>query len=199
MSRLVESIKIVNGIPMNLFWHQKRIELSFKNFYKSDLPFDLEELIIVPEEFKTGIAKLRFIYNDCDNNQEYSFYLSKSVNTLKIIEDDKVNYSFKFLDRSYLESLMGKRDKCDDILIVKNGLITDLSYANIVFYDGNEWFTPHKPLLRGTSRERLLCTGKLSEMMTKPEDLPKFSSFRIINAMIDFENQKPLDISNIYF
>jgi 4-amino-4-deoxychorismate lyase len=199
MSRLVETIKIVNGNPINLFWHQKRLEMSFINFYKSVLPFDLEEHIIVPEEFKAGITKLRFIYDDHNFTAEYSRYFPKPLTSLKIVEDDKVNYSFKFFDRTCFEYLQQKKGTCDDILIIKKGLVTDVSYANIVFQDDKNWYTPSKPLLNGTCRQRLLSEAKISEMLIKSEDLSKFSSFRIVNAMIDFENQKPIDISNIYF
>lgn len=199
MFRLVETIKILNGIPMNLFWHKKRMQTSFINLFKTNQPFDPEGQIVVPEEFKTGLVKLRFIYNDHDFIQEYSHYLQKTVISLKVVEDNKISYPFKFADRANIEALKIKRGIYDDILIIKKGLVTDLSYANIVFFDGKKWYTPSSPLLRGTCRERLLFEGQISEVIIKPEDLSEFSSFRIINAMADFENQNPLEISNIHF
>ena len=39
-----------------------------------------------------------------------------------------------------------------DILIVKNDKITDTSYANITFWDGNSWLTPARRISPRTSR-----------------------------------------------
>ena len=59
-----------------------------------------------------------------------------------------------------------RQDK-DDILIVKNGLLTDTSIANIALYDGNDWYTPLHPLLKGTKRAELLDKGVLKEKEIK--------------------------------
>ncbi len=75
---------------------------------------------------------------------------------------------------------------CDDILLVKEGLITDTTIANIAFYDGNSWYTPQHPLLKGTKRAQLLDQGLLLEKDLKPEDLSSFIAIRLFNAMIDW-------------
>ena len=59
--------------------------------------------------------------------------------------------------------MLDKKGDCDDILIIRNGLITDMSYANVAFFDGTQWLTPRIPLLAGTCRERLLETGPIRE------------------------------------
>jgi 4-amino-4-deoxychorismate lyase len=84
----------------------------------------------------------------------------------------------------------------DDILIVKNAYITDSSYANILFYDGGKWFTPHMPLLAGTCRARLLKESKICEMKIKIDDIKKFESFCLINALNE-GMESPLPIENI--
>ena len=66
-----------------------------------------------------------------------------------------MNYDLKYFDRKIFDDLK-KNIKADDILIIKNGFITDTSIANILFFDGKKWITPKKPLLKGTVRERLL-------------------------------------------
>ena len=80
-----------------------------------------------------------------------------------------------------------KRESCDDILIVKNGYITDTSIANIALYDGNSWITPKVPLLKGTTRQRYLDNAKILESDIKVQDLKKFSKIALLNAMIDFD------------
>ena len=43
---------------------------------------------------------------------------------------------------------MHKREQ-DEILITRNGLLTDTSIANIALFNGKEWHTPKHPLLKG--------------------------------------------------
>ena len=66
-----------------------------------------------------------------------------------------------------MNSLFQIRQDKDDILIVKNGLLTDTSIANIALYDGNDWYTPLHPLLKGTKRAELLDKGVLKEKEIK--------------------------------
>lgn len=199
MYRLVETIRIEDGKPMHLYWHQKRLEISFRKLFRSKTEFNLRKLIKVPDEFLTGTVKLRFLYDDTHYKTEFSAYLPIQIKSLKLIESDSIAYPLKFIDRSNIESLSNKKEDCDDILIVKNNFLSDTSFANIVFFDGNKWFTPNDPLLKGTCRERLLHHGKIIEMPIKPADLLQFQSFRIINAMLDFDRQTAIDISNIRY
>ena len=52
--------------------------------------------------------------------------------------------------------LIEKRKHADDIIIVKNGLVTDSFYANLAFLKNGIWFTPETPLLLGVQRQFLL-------------------------------------------
>jgi len=72
-------------------------------------------------------------------------------------------------------------------LIVKNSLITDTSIANIAFFDSIRWVTPALPLLKGTTREKLLREGKIFEENIHVDDLERFSKVALMNAMIDFD------------
>ena len=57
------------------------------------------------------------------------------------------------------------RGACDEILIIKDGHITDTSISNIVFRlpDG-WWLTPFTPLLKGIMRTYLLESGPAIQM-----------------------------------
>ncbi|MDQ1268165.1 MAG: 4-amino-4-deoxychorismate lyase, partial [Campylobacterota bacterium] len=83
--------------------------------------------------------------------------------------------------------LYAQRGECDDVLIVKNSLISDTTIANIAFFDSRRWVTPRAPLLKGTTRERLLRDGKIFEADIAINDLEKFSHVALMNAMIDFD------------
>jgi 4-amino-4-deoxychorismate lyase len=85
----------------------------------------------------------------------------------------------------------------DDILIIKNGFITDTSFSNIAFFDGTQWFTPFTYLLNGTQRQHLLRQGAIVETEITPSDLKQFRYAKLINAMLDLETSPLIDIQNI--
>ncbi|HEY6906318.1 MAG TPA: aminotransferase class IV, partial [Ignavibacteriaceae bacterium] len=97
--------------------------------------------------------------------------------------------------RNAITDLKAYREDCDDILIVRNGTITDSSIANIVLYDGKNWVTPEFPLLEGTARERLLHTGRIISKDIKLDNIKMFSHFRLVNSMLDFDEQEMIGIS----
>jgi 4-amino-4-deoxychorismate lyase len=103
------------------------------------------------------------------------------------IESD-LNYNYKFQERTALQSLLKKAESAgfDDALIVKNGLITDTTIANIAFFDGTRWLTPALPLLQGTARARLLRSGLITPKQIAPEELEQFSHFALMNALSGF-------------
>ena len=84
--------------------------------------------------------------------------------------------------------LVKQREKApsyDEVIIVKDGYITDTSYTNLCFFDGTTWFTPDTPLLPGTMRQRLLDQGIIKEKSIPLSDLNKYQSISLINAMMD--------------
>lgn len=148
---------------------------------------DLAAHINVPD---TALYRCRIVYDDTTLEIEYIPYQKRAVRTLQAVEADQLSYALKYADRSALEDLFVQRGSSDDILIVQNGLITDTSIANIAFFDSQRWLTPRKPLLEGTTRARLLDTNKISLADISLEDLPKFTHFALMNAMIGFEEIK---------
>ena len=61
-----------------------------------------------------------------------------------------LDYAFKYEDRSALMRLTRQKGICDDILITKDGFITDTSYSNVVLENSEGLFVPHTYLLNGT-------------------------------------------------
>jgi 4-amino-4-deoxychorismate lyase len=86
----------------------------------------------------------------------------------------------------------------DDILIIKNGNVTDTSFSNIVFFDGTKWLTPAQPLLRGTKREKLIRENIIFEETITKNEIQRFQNAVLINAMIDIEESPIIEIQNIY-
>lgn len=199
MYPLVETIKILNGKPMNLFWHQKRMDRSVKQVFKVKNKLLLESLILVPENYTSGIVKFRIVYDPQSYSTEFSFYKPANITSLKLVECDSINYEHKYNDRKSIEDLKNQRGTSDDVLIIKNGFLSDTSYSNIIFFNGKKWFTPSTPLLNGTCRQRLLKEGKITEIPLKTEDLKGFKSFQLINAMLDFDADRAIDITNVCY
>ena len=124
----------------------------------------------------------------------------REVQSLAIIRSDEIDYTYKNTNRESLNRLFAQRGKCDDILIVKQGLLTDTSIANIALYDGSNWYTPKHPLLKGTKRAQLLAQGIVQEKELGPEDLSSFPIIRLFNAMIDWgEQELPVKALHITF
>ena len=115
-----------------------------------------------------------------------------------MVECDDVDYHLKYADRSIFDALLQKRGSADEILIVKNGLITDTSYTNVVLFDGNQYVTPKSPLLKGTQRAYLLKTGKIIEKEIAVEQLSIYQSVFLINAMMDFSSCPVVAVNSIF-
>jgi 4-amino-4-deoxychorismate lyase len=103
------------------------------------------------------------------------------------VESNEISYDHKYEDRSKINELLNLRDSQDDILIVKNGFITDTSFANVVFQKNNEWFTTDSPLLRGTMRQLLLDSGVISLTSIRKNDIADFENFKLINSMLEWD------------
>ena len=96
-----------------------------------------------------------------------------------------------------INALFLKREEADDVLIIKNGLVTDASYSNILFFDGKQIVTPSTPLLEGTCRARLLATNRIVEKSISVDELQNFESFQLVNALNDFDESRWIPIQNI--
>lgn len=197
MCQFLETIKIENRILQHPDYHQQRMNRTMEVFYPTSKIPVLEQHIHIPDWLDNEMYKCRVIYSQTIRAVEFELYSPRPINTLKVVHDDTIDYSFKFSDRSQIQHLLSLKEKCDDVLIVKNGQITDTSYCNILFFDGNRWVTPANPLLPGTCRRRLLDNLQISTQAIKITDLHYFNKFMLINAMLDFDEKRSVDISRI--
>lgn len=159
----------------------------------------LSETIKVPEYAQNGLFRCRLLYTEKIEKIEFLPYNFRQIKTLRLVESNGIDYSYKFADRTELEYLFNQKDICDDIIIVKKGLITDSFAANLVFYDGKKWWTPESPLLKGTKREKLLAEKTISACKIEVGDLQKYSLAGLINAMTEFDTMPVITLENIHF
>lgn len=168
----------------------RKILLGSRNY------IDLKELLSVPSGCSSGIFKCRVSYDQYIHKIEFEKYKIRKIKTLQLVIADNIDYSHKFADRSLIERLKKSTD-ADEILIVKNGKITDTSFSNIVFFDGKKWITPDCPLLKGTRRQELLDKGIIHERKICPDYLGKFNKAKLINVMLDLEESPEIEMKNI--
>jgi len=196
MCQLIESVKVQNRQLYNIEAHNDRIAFSRRAVFALEDRIDLRDHILLPDTLDSGLYKCRIIYEREVQKVEYIPYTPKPVRALRIVHNDAIQYEHKFLNRSCIEDLLQGSD-ADDILIVRQGFVTDTSYANIVFFDGNNWVTPARPLLFGTKRQVLLERGVIRQADISYTDLKQFIRAALINAMIDLGDIPFISIEDI--
>lgn len=186
--KYIETIKVVNGQIQNLELHRERMLRTIGQV----LPIETDVALL------EGVSKYRLVY-DSQQILESTLtpYSISSISSLKLVDGGKIEYSSKFLDRSCIDELMKRKGECDDIIVVKNGMITDSSYCNLVFENEAGLFTPADSLLKGTKREFLLRNGIIQERNIQVGDLAQFNRIRLINAMIDLEDNLIVNVSAV--
>jgi 4-amino-4-deoxychorismate lyase len=194
MYRFFESIKSCKGISFHLDLHEDRMNRTRRDFFGSEEKISLAGILHPPD---TALLKCRVIYGEQIEQIEFLPYFPRKIEYLQIVPADSVSYSYKFLDRSSLIKLLDGIPANTELLLLKDGLITDSTFANVVFWDGSSWLTPDKPLLAGTKRQYLLDQQIIRKKKIRPEDLKHFHYAVLINAMLDLEDSNKIEIKNI--
>lgn len=198
MYPLFETLCIDNGRIRNAEWHRRRFETSYGSLYRHCPTYSLFDNTHISSEYNTGIFRLRISYNESSTKTEIEPYITKNITRLKVwAVAPSFDYSLKYTDRSVINNLFSQRGNCDDVLIIKDGMVTDTSVCNIVFFDGQKWITPSTPLLCGTARARLLADGTIEERPVAESDIHKFEAFRLINALRHFDTVATTTTDNI--
>ena len=196
MSRLIESIKLLNGQFHRLHYHQARMDGAVQELFQAKNIINLSLELSKNRIPKAGLFKCRVIYDQQIQSVEFIPYEPRHVQSLKVVHDLTIDYHLKYENRDRINALVERRQYCDDILIVKNGFVTDSSYSNIIFFDGVKWVTPKSPLLKGTMRQFLLDAAEIKEEQITVQNIPSFRSFRLINAMLGFDGPE-IDVTKI--
>ncbi|MCC8146753.1 MAG: aminotransferase class IV [Bacteroidales bacterium] len=197
MTTFSEVIKLKDGRLYNLSYHQDRVSKTVADFYKKNIDLSIIKSRIPPEAVK-GLFKCRLLYNDKIEKVEFTPYTFRSIEKVGVIVCDDINYSYKYADRTIINKLLQLSD-CDDILIIKNGFVTDGSASNLVLQSSGDFYTPKDYLLPGTKRKFLLDTGRIMEKSIPVQDISKFDYIYFINAMIDLEDDIKVDVSTLIY
>lgn len=185
MPRLLETICCQDGQLMSLSFHQERVRRSTYALGLTDFP-DLQR-IVIPKEAQKGRYKCRVVYRERIEEVEFIPYYIRPVQRLALIKANHIDYACKYEDRALINAAFAERGAADDVLFVRQGLLTDTSYANIALWNGTRWLTPKQPLLRGTRRAQLLEQDRICISDIFVTDLHQFEKLALFNAMMDLE------------
>lgn len=189
----LETICIVDGVVKNPKIHVERMKRT-ASYFKFIAPTLPELACLLPVKIQVGKVKCRILYHETIREVTFERYRPKKVESLKLIEASP-DYTFKYSDRRELNELMALKGECDEILVVRNGFVTDTSYSNVVLRRGNELVTPSDPLLNGTKRQKLLQEGIIKEKRIHKDSLPVYDRLYLINAILDLEDEVSLPIN----
>lgn len=201
MKSFIETICIRHGQIQHLSWHQQRVDATLLYFYPAhDHTWILSECIQIPPDIHSELVRCKITYDAHHIEIRYTPYALRDVSSvmLKEIPVD-FHYPFKFAERTIIKKLFNERGKADEILMLRQGWITDTSIANIAFENKGRWYTPSLPLLAGTTWKRLISQGILIPRPIHVSEIVDYSGYKLFNAMIDFQHSKVLPVNSISF
>jgi 4-amino-4-deoxychorismate lyase len=196
MSQFIESIKLLNGEYHNLHLHDERRNATLLNLAGTKPTQSLSQLLDWELRPLIGLYKCRVIYSQNTHAVDFVPYTIKKISSLQLVKSDTIEYSYKFEDRTTINKLHLQKGGADEIIIVKNGYITDASYANLIFKFGNDWITPNTYLLNGIMRQKLLMDGRIKEEEIRAKDVSKFGCVKLINALVGMDGNE-IQIDNL--
>jgi 4-amino-4-deoxychorismate lyase len=192
--QFIETMRIADGAIVNLQGHAERMRATVREVYGHEP--ELAQLADLA--FPAGAEKCRIVYDEAIRTVEFSGYTPRSISSLRLVEADaQLDYHLKYLDRTALTQLSAQRGGCDEVLIVKDGFVTDTSFSNVVFTDGKRFVTPDTYLLPGTMRAMLLRSGAIVEAPVRVEDIGSFTHVSLINAMLPMDRGAWIPVEKI--
>lgn len=181
-----ESICVQDGCPRLLELHQERIQRTLEA-REGKLKLSLGEFFSSLSLPSRGVFKVRVDYDKSGRilSHVVDAYTPRMIQKLALVECPNLDYSVKSSDRFELEQARLQCPDADDVIITKNGFLTDTSYSNIVLGDGHNWITPSHCLLPGVKRQYLLNTGAIIALPLREQDVLLYPLCSPINAMLN--------------
>ena len=198
---LFETIAFEDGRPERLDYHQERMNQGMRDYFgKSDNPFQLSTLLECPPGYLAGKVKCRMDYHPAGYQIAFERYTIRPIQSLRLVKDNHIRYEYKFVDRKALQKCLAAKGTADEVIIVRKGLITDSSFANLVFRcpDGS-LVTPEFPLLKGTMRQFYIDNKIVLPAEIHKGNLRDFTHVTLINSMRKLESTEWIPIESIYF
>ena len=208
-----EVIRIIDGVPLFLEEHLKRMNQSIKilnmNFTKSEEEIsNLIHLLAKKNSIKDGNIKILI-----NNGPTLMFYLyfiphsypertsyAKGIRT-RTIKIERINPNAKVIDPKYKSTVTDfiiENDIYEALLVNSENEITEGSKSNVFFVMDKTLYTPPlKDVLGGVTRKRILDIAKELNMKISEEPLHMKNLSEIEAAFISGTSPKILPISSI--
>ena len=129
MCLFIETLRIEDGKVWHASLHDRRMNDTRRAFF--GLVPDLHVMDYLRPETYTARTRCRLTYARDVIRVEYFPYHVRPVHSLQLVVQDDIDYRYKQADRRVLDEAFALRDTADDVLIVRHGLLTDTSIANI--------------------------------------------------------------------
>ncbi len=197
--KLIESIRLENGKYSNLSYHEERMRRACTALRIDYRSLPLSKFLSHVSQPTKGLWKCRIVYSDAIHKVEFKPYTVRPIASLKLVYDDTIVYNQKYEERSHLDKLYAQRQDCDDIIIVKDNMLTDSYYGNLVLWKEGKWYTPDSCLLAGTQRACLIDSKAIQVVPISVDDFKSFEKVKIINAMMNLEDGPEVLIGEVLF
>lgn len=203
MFHFYENIAFINGNCPLLDFHEQRFMATQLIYFGDVIAPSLRVLLEMnmPNNLQRNqVYNFHISYGNDEILTSFFIYKYKKIRSLQLLIANNLSYGFKNEDRSDLDNLRNTHLtnlENQDILIVKNGLITDTAYCNVAFEKMGKWFTPKLPLLSGIRRMELLQNGIIHEADITLKNINNFSKIKIFNSLVNWDIAQELPIKSI--
>ena len=195
MSPYFESIRIQNRQIHLLSYHTARLNRTRWDIFGLKDPIILD--IKIPDQVDDGLWKCRVNYGPSIEQITFDPYPGRTIHNFKLLDGGTdIEYTYKG-DRTQLKALYDQRDGADDIIIVRDGYLTDSFWSNIIMSQGGRWYTPAIPLLKGTMRQYLLDEGRITERIIRASNIQDYDLIMPINALNPFDLESGISTNEV--
>ncbi|MGI9256811.1 MAG: hypothetical protein ACR2PY_07750, partial [Salinispira sp.] len=158
----------------------------------------------IPPEQHTWRCRMIYEGNGKISSITAEPFTPRTLKTIGIIDIPTACYPLKYSDRRVFDDLRKRFPRCDEIIITKNGFLSDGTFTNVYLRSpDNILLTPNTHLLAGCRRERLIRDGLLHprtlhwrdikpgwligfiNALNPPGQLGEFSSVQIVGLPVD--------------
>lgn len=178
--KLFETIRVCDGVAERVALHQARL---LRSGGPAEPP--LEQVIADAQLPGAGEFKLHVSYDEAGITGVHAErYVPRVIRRMRAVEAD-VCYPLKLEDRRVFDVLRGEHSDVDELIICRDGMVTDTTFSNLLFGEPGAWYTPEHCLLPGTRRESLLRCGEVRVRAIRRAEIRDYPFLCLINAMLE--------------
>jgi 4-amino-4-deoxychorismate lyase len=186
-----ETIRIDNGLAQHLEWHIWRLRLTWQAHFSGPFPSLIDQVQLHMLQAGSGRWRLRIEYDQTGfGSSLLQPYTPHTVTSWQPIPQNTTIYPWKYTDRSQFDqdaASINLKPGNELVYFDNKNCLIEGRYAHLIANFQNQLYTPSHYLLPGTTRQRLLATGKVQCTEFTPQFVANCSWLGFINAMLDLE------------